>query len=206
MSEDERAASGAAAECDIILKGGTTSGIVYPAAIATLATHYRLRSIGGTSAGAIAAAAAAAAELGRASGAFDRLAALPATLGETDAKGRTRLFRLFEPQASTTALFDLLVAGLMPDARHRWRAALRWLGAAVANFPLMALAIAAAARAGVLDDDDARTLADAHALLLARAIGCTLDGRSRIVARDAEIERCSERVRRVARKLGLIDV
>ena len=144
MSEDERAASGAAAECDIILKGGITSGIVYPAAIATLATHYRLRSIGGTSAGAIAAAAAAAAELGRASGAFDRLAALPATLGETDAKGRTRLFRLFEPQASTTALFDLLVAGLMPDARHRWRAALRWLGAAVANFPLMALAIAAA--------------------------------------------------------------
>ena len=69
-----------------------------------------------------------------------------------------------------------------------------------------AMLIAAAARAGVLDDDDARTLAGAHALLLARAIGCTLDGRSRIVARDAEIERCSERVRRVARKLGLIDV
>jgi predicted acylesterase/phospholipase RssA len=144
MSEDERTASGARAECDIILKGGITSGIVYPSAIATLATHYRLRSIGGTSAGAIAAAAAAAAEYGRASGGFDKLAALPATLGEIDAKGRTRLFRLFEPQASTKALFDLLVAGLMPDAQHRWLASLRWLGAAVANFPLMAILIALA--------------------------------------------------------------
>ena len=76
MSEDERTAIQAAAECDIILKGGITSGIVYPSALSTLATHYRLRSIGGTSAGAIAAAAAAAAEFGRASGAFDRLATL----------------------------------------------------------------------------------------------------------------------------------
>src|SRR5262249_33783300 len=112
MQEDARTHAEAAAECDIILKGGITSGIVYPSAIATLATHYRLRSIGGTSAGAIAASAAAAAELGRASGAFEKLAALPAVLGETDAKGRTRLFRLFQPQRSTKALFHLLVAGL----------------------------------------------------------------------------------------------
>ncbi len=144
MSEDERTAIQAAAECDIILKGGITSGIVYPSALSTLATHYRLRSIGGTSAGAIAAAAAAAAEFGRASGAFDRLATLPTALGETDAHGRTRLFRLFEPQRSTKSLFDLLVAGLMPDARHGWLAALRWLFAAIANFPLAAIAIAAA--------------------------------------------------------------
>ena len=145
MPEDERATSHAhakaAAECDIILKGGITSGIVYPSAIATLATHYRLRSIGGTSAGAIAAAAAAAAEYGRASGAFDRLAALPAALGEADAEGRTRLFRLFEPQRSTKSLFNLLIAGLMPDAQHRWRAAFRWLFAAIANFWVAALAI-----------------------------------------------------------------
>jgi predicted acylesterase/phospholipase RssA len=148
MSEDERAAVRPQAECDIILKGGITSGIVYPSALSTLATHYRLRSIGGTSAGAIAAAAAAAAEFGRASGAFDRLATLPATLGETDAQGRTRLFRLFEPQRSTRSLFDLLVAGLMPDARHGWLAALRWLFAAVANFPIAAIAIAAACALG----------------------------------------------------------
>jgi predicted acylesterase/phospholipase RssA len=160
MPEDDRATHGSraetAAECDIILKGGITSGIVYPSAIATLATHYRLRSIGGTSAGAIAAAAAAAAELGRASGAFDRLAALPAALAETDARARTRLFRLFEPAPSTKALFDLLVAGLMPDARHRWLAALRWLVAAIANFPIAAIAIGAACALGaalLLADD-----------------------------------------------------
>ena len=47
-------------ECDLILKGGITSGIVYPYAILELATKYRFRSLGGTSAGAIAAAFAAA--------------------------------------------------------------------------------------------------------------------------------------------------
>ena len=52
-------------ECDLIMKGGITSGVVYPPAILDLATQYRFRSIGGTSAGAIAAAIAAAAERGR---------------------------------------------------------------------------------------------------------------------------------------------
>lgn len=42
-------------ECDIVMKGGVTSGIVYPSAILELARRYRFRSIGGTSAGAIAA-------------------------------------------------------------------------------------------------------------------------------------------------------
>ncbi|HEV7491101.1 MAG TPA: patatin-like phospholipase family protein, partial [Rhodanobacteraceae bacterium] len=111
------------------MKGGITSGLVYPAAIAALSAHYRLRSIGGTSAGAIAAAAAAAAEYGRASGGFEKLAALPSELAQTteDRPDATRLLRLFEPQPSTRALFDLLLAGLMPDARHRWRAGARWL-------------------------------------------------------------------------------
>jgi predicted acylesterase/phospholipase RssA len=52
-------------ECDIIMKGGITSGIVYPYAILEIATKYRFRSLGGTSAGAIAAAFAAAAEYSR---------------------------------------------------------------------------------------------------------------------------------------------
>jgi hypothetical protein len=137
------------AECDLVLKGGITSGIVYPSAITALATHYRFRSIGGASAGAIAAAAAAAAEFGRASDGFSRLATLPDELAQTDARGATRLFRLFEPQASTRALFDLLVAGLMPDARHAGRATARWLAAAIANFPFAAL-IAAAISIGVV--------------------------------------------------------
>jgi len=44
--------------CDIVMKGGITSGVVYPGAIISLAKRYRFRSIGGTSAGAIAAAIA----------------------------------------------------------------------------------------------------------------------------------------------------
>ena len=48
-------------ECDLVMRGGITSGIVYPRAIAKLAETYNFRSIGGTSAGAIAAAATAAA-------------------------------------------------------------------------------------------------------------------------------------------------
>lgn len=55
-------------ECDAIMKGGITSGIVYPYAILEIATKYRFRSLGGTSVGAIAAAFAAAAEYGRANG------------------------------------------------------------------------------------------------------------------------------------------
>jgi predicted acylesterase/phospholipase RssA len=54
-------------ECDMVMQGGITSGIVYPAAILRLAQRFRLKTIGGTSAGAIAAAVAAAAEFRRAS-------------------------------------------------------------------------------------------------------------------------------------------
>jgi predicted acylesterase/phospholipase RssA len=57
------------------MKGGVTSGVVYPYAILELAAHYRFRSIGGASAGAIAAAFAAAGEYARQAGdpeAFER--------------------------------------------------------------------------------------------------------------------------------------
>jgi hypothetical protein len=47
------------------MKGGITSGVVYPLAACELAKAFRFKNIGGTSAGAIAAAATAAAELGR---------------------------------------------------------------------------------------------------------------------------------------------
>ena len=42
--------------CDLVMKGGVTSGIVYPKAISRLAAHYHFKNIGGSSAGAIAAA------------------------------------------------------------------------------------------------------------------------------------------------------
>jgi len=65
--------------CDLVMKGGITSGVIYPSAVVKLASQYRFKKIGGTSAGAIAAAVAAAAEFGRrhnVKGAFDTLAAL----------------------------------------------------------------------------------------------------------------------------------
>ena len=56
-----------AQSCDIVMKGGITSGVVYPLALVELARKYRFCNIGGTSAGAIAAAAEASSEYGRAS-------------------------------------------------------------------------------------------------------------------------------------------
>ncbi|MEO7691445.1 MAG: patatin-like phospholipase family protein [Sphingomonas sp.] len=50
--------------CDLVMKGGITSGLVYPNAVLALAKRYRFKNIGGTSAGAIAAVATAAAALG----------------------------------------------------------------------------------------------------------------------------------------------
>ena len=57
------------------MKGGITSGVVYPHALCELARTYRFVNVGGTSAGAIAAAGAAAAEHGRDRGGFAKLAA-----------------------------------------------------------------------------------------------------------------------------------
>ncbi|MCB9832129.1 MAG: patatin-like phospholipase family protein [Planctomycetes bacterium] len=104
-------------ECDVVMKGGITSGVVYPGAICELARSFRLRSIGGTSAGAIAAACAAAAEhgRGRAGAGFELLAGLPERLGEKVA-GRPRLLSLFQPSAATRPLFALLLGALRPRA------------------------------------------------------------------------------------------
>ena len=57
----------AKASLDLTMEGGTTSGVVYPLAVCELATSFRFRNVGGASAGAIAAALTAAAELGRSS-------------------------------------------------------------------------------------------------------------------------------------------
>jgi predicted acylesterase/phospholipase RssA len=93
--------------CDVIMKGGITSGVVYPWAIAELAKKYRFSSIGGTSAGAIAAAATAAAEYGRhvEGKGFMRLAALPSEIGP-------KLLSLFQPVPPLRPLFDIFLAVL----------------------------------------------------------------------------------------------
>ena len=42
-----------AESCDVIMKGGITSAVVYPRALCEFAKTYRLHGLGGTSAGAI---------------------------------------------------------------------------------------------------------------------------------------------------------
>jgi len=104
------------AECDVILQGGTASGVIYPRALTALASRYRLRGIGGTSAGAMAAAVAAAAEYGRITGrgGFRAIEGIPEELG------RGRLRDLFQPERRTGALLDVLLAasgGDRPEGR-----------------------------------------------------------------------------------------
>lgn len=122
-------------ECDLVMKGGITSGVVYPKAIAEIAGTFRLRSIGGTSAGAIAAACAAAAELGRQRylrkeipedpQGFARLAELPKLLSERVASGRgSRLLGFFKPARSMRKTFRVFIGTL--ETKGWVRRVLRW--------------------------------------------------------------------------------
>jgi predicted acylesterase/phospholipase RssA len=138
--------------CDIVMDGGVTSGIIYPKVVAELSRQFRLKNIGGTSVGALAAAITAAAELGRlrssdASG-YARLAALPEELGRADIPGSamTRLFNLFQPQRETRPLFDILAASLnrsgkLERARHMLLAAIRNYGLVFAAVALVVLPV-----------------------------------------------------------------
>ncbi|MCX6046309.1 MAG: patatin-like phospholipase family protein [Chloroflexi bacterium] len=91
-------------ECDLVMKGGITSGVVYPPAILELAKVYRLRNIGGTSAGAIAATIAAAAEYSREQKGFVLLEKVQA---ELQAEGF--LLSLFRPSKETRPLYQILL-------------------------------------------------------------------------------------------------
>lgn len=96
-------------ECNVVMKGGITSGVIYPRALATFAEHYRIRDLGGASAGAIGAALGAAAEFARTTGGYARLRALPDDLGDG------RLAALFQPQPSTKPLLRLLLTATGHD-------------------------------------------------------------------------------------------
>lgn len=102
--------------CDLVMKGGITSGVVYPQLIAELAEVYHFKNIGGTSAGAIAAAACAAAEHGRLTGqrpdAFAELKRLPEQLRERRGDGHSMLYHLFQPVEPVRKHFAVLVSML----------------------------------------------------------------------------------------------
>jgi hypothetical protein len=121
-------------KCDIVMKGGITSGVIYPRAICELAKAYRLASLGGSSAGAIAAAGAAAAEFGRATGGFEVLEGLPAAITEESPAGGSVLFRLFQPTRRAYPLFRALSAGMGNRAKVP-----RIIAALLAGFWLRAL-------------------------------------------------------------------
>jgi len=107
---------GSLKKCDIVMKGGITSGIVYPGLICKLAERYQFKSIGGTSAGAIAAALTAAAEYARRQGrdAFGDIAQVPGWLGAPSkfAAG-SNLLNLFQPQRQLRVPFRLATAFLV---------------------------------------------------------------------------------------------
>jgi len=63
--------------------------------------------------------------------------------------------------------------------------------------------IALTRQAGLFDRVQARALADAHAVLLARGLTCTLDARPRLVERDAELLRHTQAVTAIATAFGL---
>lgn len=91
-------------ECDLVMKGGVTSGIAYPPLVYKLyENNYRFRSIGGTSAGAIMAAFTAAAEFGRESRGFEKLYKIKEQLGKDDF-----LLNLFQPSGETRPLYEFL--------------------------------------------------------------------------------------------------
>src|SRR6516164_9031534 len=127
-------------KCDLVMKGGVTSGVVYPRAITTLSREYQFSSIGGTSAGAIAAAVTAAAEYARANGkddSFEQVNELPTWLGGTSADGKhSNLFHLFQPMNTMADLYQVVVAGLGKTGAKKWASV---LFAAFRVFPIASL-------------------------------------------------------------------
>lgn len=98
-------------QCDLIMRGGITSGVVFPKAITALALRYRFVCIGGTSAGSIAAVMAAAAEYRRASGttAAEKVSGFAVIDGMAEDLARS-LKTLFQPSPQTRPLFVVAMA------------------------------------------------------------------------------------------------
>ncbi len=96
--------------CDLVMKGGITSGVAYPPVILQLRNTYRFHNIGGTSAGALAAAAVAASEYGREQDDFQELTSVRKWLSK---KGNIR--HLFQPSVETQPLMNLVDILFVPS-------------------------------------------------------------------------------------------
>lgn len=101
-------------QCDLVMKGGLMSGIVYPPLVLKLKDTYRFRGVGGTSAGALAAAATAAAERGRGVGGYEKLAKINEQISQEGF-----LQGLFQPSPSTRPLFDAAVGYISIQEKQR---------------------------------------------------------------------------------------
>ncbi len=145
--------------CDMIMKGGLSSGVVYPGTVRRLSRDHRFVNVGGASAGAIGAAVAAACEYHRQNGELDnrggfrRLNTLPRDLGQN-------MLDMLQPSEDLVPLWTFLVGemkrrtdksivGERPDGaatvlgRYMFRA-LR-TNAAVTDTGILAIAVAAIA-------------------------------------------------------------
>jgi hypothetical protein len=134
-------------ECDLVMKGGITSGVVYPSTVLRLKEKYRFRSIGGASVGAIAAAVTAAAEYGRQTGngsGFDQLEVVNEQLAREGF-----LLSLFKPRPEAGGVFAIYLAAAGKEGALRtamavirqapWvlLALLAWLGTLVVTAALL---------------------------------------------------------------------
>ncbi len=99
--------------CDLVMKGGITSGIAYPPAILQLMEQRKFNRIGGTSAGAIAAAGVAAAEFHRQNGGGDAGFTYLDENVQQWLSADSNLRNLFKPSPATKALMDFAFA-LLP--------------------------------------------------------------------------------------------
>ncbi|HEV2901939.1 MAG TPA: hypothetical protein VGW30_01630 [Gaiellaceae bacterium] len=112
-------------ECDLVMKGGITSGVVYPGAIRKIADQYRFRNLGGASAGAIAAVAAAACEYRRNQGKEKAYDVLGEVSTEISAPGF--VLGLFQPRPKARAAFEVAL-GLVTSSGSLNRRLFKALG------------------------------------------------------------------------------
>jgi predicted acylesterase/phospholipase RssA len=150
--------------CDLVMKGGVTSGIVYPHAVQQLARQYRFASIGGSSAGAIAAAACAAAELGRQRENGGGMHHLDAVIDELGAEGV--LLGLFQPTKGTRRLFCVITSAFLEKASIWKRLRLAAFAACRAQFAIPVIAVILLAGLTALTVSSFHGLPDALAVVI----------------------------------------